>query len=91
MFYGNAQSIVVFVRNLLKILMGFLQNDLHLKSSFDKTKYIFYQSIYIYIYIYTYHSFAQSSAFLQCLAEFLQPLFVLRHVHLFKIIITKVH
>ena len=23
MFYGNAQSIVVFVRNLLKILMGF--------------------------------------------------------------------
>ena len=31
---------------LIKVLMdGFLQNDIHLKSSFDKTKYIFDQSI----------------------------------------------
>ena len=30
-----------FIRNL----DGFLQNDFHLKSSFDKTKYIFDQSI----------------------------------------------
>ena len=37
MFYGNAQSIVVFVRNLLAILMGFyITIDFHLKSSFDK-------------------------------------------------------
>ena len=28
------------------ILNGFLQNDFHLKSSFDKTKYIFDQSIW---------------------------------------------
>ena len=31
-----------FIRNL----EGFLQNDFHLKSSFDKTKYIFDQSIW---------------------------------------------
>ena len=31
-----------FIRNL----DGFLQNDFHLKSSFDKTKYIFDQSIW---------------------------------------------
>ena len=36
MFYGNAQSIVVFVKNFFKNLDGFLQNDFHLKSSFDK-------------------------------------------------------
>ena len=41
MFYGNAQSIVAFVRNLFENLDGFLQNDFHLMSSFDKTKYIF--------------------------------------------------
>ena len=45
MFHGNVQSIVAFLMNLLVILMGFLQNDFHLKSSFDKTKYIFDQSI----------------------------------------------
>ena len=46
MFYGNAQSIVVFVKNLFKILIGFYRTtDFHLKSSFDKTKYIFDQSI----------------------------------------------
>ena len=39
-FHGDAQSIVAFVRNLLEILMGFLQNVFHLKSSLDKTKYI---------------------------------------------------
>ena len=31
-----------YIRNL----DGFLQNDFHLKSSFDKTKYIFYQGIW---------------------------------------------
>ena len=34
-----------FIRNL----DGILQNDFHLKSSFDKTKYIFDQSIWIYM------------------------------------------
>ena len=39
LFYGNAQSIAVFVRNLLEILMGFNRMTfMHLKSSFDKTK-----------------------------------------------------
>ena len=46
MFYGNAQSIVVFVKKIIKNLDGFLQNDFHLKLSFDKTKYIFDQSIW---------------------------------------------
>ena len=47
MFYGNAQStcIIAFVRNLLAILMGFyITTVLRIKSSFDKTKYIFDQS-----------------------------------------------
>ena len=36
MFYGNTQSIVAFVRNLsFRNLDGFLQNDFHLKSSFE--------------------------------------------------------
>ena len=45
MSYRNAQSIVVFVINLLAILMVFYKMT-HLKSSFDKTKYIFDQSIW---------------------------------------------
>ena len=32
-------------KKLIKSLDGFLQNDFHLKSSFDKTKYIFDESI----------------------------------------------
>ena len=47
MFYGNAQSMVTFMRNLLEILIGFYRTiDFHLKSSFDKTKYILDQSIW---------------------------------------------
>ena len=47
MFYRNAQSIVVFVTlEFIGNLDGFLQNDFHLKSSFDKIKYIFDQSIW---------------------------------------------
>ena len=43
MFYGNAQSIVAeFIRNLDEIL----QNHFHLRSSFDKTKYIIDQNIW---------------------------------------------
>ena len=33
-------------KEFIKNLDGFLQNDFHLKSSFDKTKYIFDQSIW---------------------------------------------
>ena len=46
MFYGNAQSIVTFVRNLLEISMGFYRTAFHLKLLFDKSKYIFDQSIW---------------------------------------------
>ena len=46
MFYGNAQMYSSIRKKFIKNLDGFLQNDLHLKSSFDKTKYIFYQSIW---------------------------------------------
>ena len=45
MFYGNAQNIVAFRKEFIKSL-EFLQNDFLLKSSFDKTKYIFDQSIW---------------------------------------------
>ena len=41
----NYSFIVIIITQLLK-LDGFLQNDFHLKSSFDKTKYIFDQSIW---------------------------------------------
>ena len=33
-------------KEFIKNLDGFLQNDFHLKSSFDKTKYIFDRSIW---------------------------------------------
>ena len=46
MFYGNAQSIVAFMRNLLEILMGFYRMTFILKSSFEKAKYIFDQSMW---------------------------------------------
>ena len=42
---GMRQSIVAF-RNLLEIFDRFIQNNFHLKSSFDKTKFIFDQSIW---------------------------------------------
>ena len=46
MFYGNAQSTVALIKKFIRNLDGFLRNDFHLKSSFDKTKYIFDQSIW---------------------------------------------
>ena len=33
MFYGNAQSIVAFLKEFIRNLNGTLQNDFHLKSS----------------------------------------------------------
>ena len=45
MFYGNAQNIVAIRKEFIKSLDGFLQNDFHLKLLFDKTKYIFDQSM----------------------------------------------
>ena len=49
MFYGNAQSITAFLRNLFEILMGFHRTNFIKKSSlnnFDKIKYVFDQSIW---------------------------------------------
>ena len=41
MFYGNAQSIVTFIRSLLTVLIGFYRMTFNLKSSFEKYKYMF--------------------------------------------------
>ena len=46
MFYGNVQSISGICKEFIRNLDGILQNDFHLKSSFDKTKYIFDQCIW---------------------------------------------
>ena len=45
MFHGGAQSTIALVRRFISNLDRILQNNFHLKSSFDKTKYIFDQSI----------------------------------------------
>ena len=42
LFYGDTQSVVAFMRNLLEILMGFTEQ----LSSLDKTKYVFDLSIW---------------------------------------------
>ena len=44
-FNGNVQIIVTFWKKFISNLDGILQIDFHLKSSFDKTKYNFDQSI----------------------------------------------
>ena len=44
MFYGNEYSSIR--KEFIKNYVEFLQNDFHLKSSFDKTKYVFDQSIW---------------------------------------------
>ena len=63
MLYGNDQSTVTFVRNLLEILMGFYRTAFHLKSSLDKTKYIFDPSIWE-CNSYFNHWFSNTKAFL---------------------------
>ena len=65
MFNGNAQSMVTvtFVWNLLEILMGYYRTAFHLKSSLDKTKYIFDPSIWE-CNSYFNHWFSNTKAFL---------------------------
>ena len=46
MFYRNAQEYSSIRKEFIRNLDGFLENDFHLKSSFDKTKYIFDPSIW---------------------------------------------
>ena len=50
---------MAFMKNLLAILIGILQNDFHLKSSFDKTKCILDQSIWEC----NFHLFSNTKAF----------------------------
>ena len=47
MFHGNTQSIYsIICKELIRNLDGILQNEFHLKSPFDKNKYILDQSIW---------------------------------------------
>ena len=46
MLYGNAMSISSICKEFIRNVDGILQNYFHLKSSFDKIKFIFDQSIW---------------------------------------------
>ena len=67
MFYGNVQSIVAFIKNLLVILMGFYRTTVIM----DKTKYIFDQNGHFN------HWFSNTKAFLCSIWNLLKENFIL--------------